>query len=94
MKFPQLLHSLEDDESTIQSITNANSPRVSKPASPSSQNFAASGHQLMGNDHDNGYRVNFAANATSDNQITASFQRNRSVDAHDEPEVGQPLLKS
>jgi histone deacetylase complex regulatory component SIN3 len=84
---------LEEDESTMQSNTNANSPRTSKPASPSSQNFTVSAHQILASENDGGYRVNFS-NAASDNQINAAYQKNHSVDVRDEPEAGQPLLKS
>jgi hypothetical protein len=94
----QLLHSLEEDDSTIHTNTNANSPRVSKPASPTSQQqlvvtHPASAHQL--NESDAGFRVNFTQNATSDNLITAAYQRKSSADIiQDEPDAGQPLLKS
>lgn len=84
------MHSLDEDDSTAH--TNVNSPRMSKPASPTSQqnlNQPESRHHLH-SESDGGLRVNFSANHT------ASFDNSQktSLDIHEglETEVEQPLL--
>lgn len=90
----QLLHSLDEDDSIAH--TNVNSPRMSKPASPSSQQFLTQTASAHHSESDGGIRVTFSQSNSSGNHI-ASFagSQKASVEVHDEPEaeLEQPLLK-
>lgn len=80
----QLLHSLDEDDSTAH--TNVNSPRMSKPASPTSQQNLT--HPTTSSQHL--HSVTFSGNHT------ASFDNSQktSAEIHEGPEteVEQPLL--
>lgn len=83
------MHSLDEDDS---SHTNMNSPRISKPASPSFQNSLTqppSSQQLNNSDHeDSGARVNLS---NSSNHIATFSNSQKSSDGH-EGELDQLLL--
>lgn len=82
----QLLYSLDEDDSNVH--TNTNTPKMSKPASPSSF-LPSSNHQLHNESEVDGLirRSNSASNHTSNSQKV-------SADTHGGPEseVEQPLL--
>ena len=84
----QLLHSLDEDDSTVH--TNMNSPRISKPASPLlALPQPPSSNQLPSSDHDDGgARVNLS---NSSNHIATYSNSQKAFDGQD-GEVDQPLL--
>lgn len=81
------MHSLDEDDSIAH--TNYNSPRISKPASPTSQKQAISSSNQLQNEHDKGSKV-----ALNQNNTAASYNplRNSLELPGQESEQEQPLL--
>jgi hypothetical protein len=87
---------LDEDDSVIH--TNVNSPRMSKPASPSSQLHSQVEPQVNHrSESESGLRVSYSQSSSSGNQVV-NFGRSQkaSVEIHDglETEVEQPLLNN
>ena len=88
------MHSLDEDDSVAH--TNVNSPRVSKPASPSSQQFLSRGTSRNHLHSESDVPIRIALQSNGSNNHIASFSNSQkaSVDVHDgaEGESEQPLL--
>lgn len=92
------MYSLDEDDSVVH--TNVNSPRMSKPASPTSQQLfltqPPSTQQLHDLSVDSLARVTLGQSNSSGNHIaTFANAQKTSVEMHDGPEAEseQPLLK-
>lgn len=85
------MHSLDEDDSVAH--TNVNSPRMSKPSSPSSFISRAASRHKLHSESDAGYRGSVhQSNGSSNHIASTSNQQKASAEDVTEGEVEQPLL--